>query len=127
MPKDLEIALVPGAMVKPVLARVIGALAARAEFSVDRLADTVLLGDAVSASGGDDFSDGRVGISISDGAGTLGMRVGPLVKGGGERLMDEMEVPGAGSLRTLTSSMEVTEGQTSEGEPAEFLEFEVTQ
>ena len=55
------------------------------------------------------------GISISDRAGTLGMRVGPLVKGGGERLMDEMEVPGAGSLRTLTSSMEVTEGQTSDG------------
>ena len=127
MPKELEIALVPGAMVKPVLARVIGALAARAEFSVDRLADTVLLGDAVSASGGDDFSDGRVAISISDRAGTLGMRVGPLVKGGGERLMGEMDVPGAGSLRTLATSMEVTEGQTSEGEPAEFLEFEVSQ
>lgn len=127
VPKELEIALVPGAMVKPVLARVIGALAARAEFSVDRLADTVLLGDAVSASGGDDFSDGRVGISISDRTGTLGMRVGPLVKGGGERLMDEMDVPGAGSLRTLANSMEVTEGRTAEGEPAEFLEFEVSQ
>ena len=34
------------------------------------------------------------GISISDRAGTLGMRVGPLVKGGGERLMGEMDVPG---------------------------------
>ena len=110
---------------KPVLARVIGALAARAEFSVDRLADTVLLGDAVSASGGGDFSDGRVGISIKDSAGSLGVRVGPLVKGGGERLMSEMDVPGAGSLRTLASSMEVTEGETPGGESAEFLEFEV--
>jgi serine/threonine-protein kinase RsbW len=122
-----EIALTPGETVKPVLARVIGALAARAEFSVDKLADTVLLGDAVSSSGGGDFSGGRVAISIKDGAGTLGVRVGPLVQGGGERLMSEMEVPGAGSLRTLASSMEVTKGETPEGESAEFLVFEVSQ
>ena len=125
-PEELELALGPGAIVKPVLARVIGALAARAEFSVDRLADTVLLGDAVSASGGSDFSGGRVAISIKDSAGSLGVRVGPLVKGGGERLMSEMDVPGAGSLRTLASSMEVTEGETAQGETAEFLEFEVS-
>jgi serine/threonine-protein kinase RsbW len=127
VPKELEIALVPGTMVKPVLARVIGVLAARAEFSVDRLADTVLLGDAVSSSSGGDFSDGRVGISIKDGDGTLDVRVGPLVEGSGERLMSEMDVPGAGSLRSLASSMEVTKGETPEGESAEFLVFEVSQ
>lgn len=126
LPKELEIALAPGAMVKPVLARVIGALAARAEFSVDRLADTVLLGDAVSSSSGGDFSDGRVGISIKDSDGALDVRVGPLVEGGGERLMSEMDLPGAGSLRTLASSMEVTKGETPEGEAAEFLVFEVS-
>jgi serine/threonine-protein kinase RsbW len=125
-PKELEIALAPGMIVKPVLARVIGALAARAEFSVDRLADTVLLGDAVSATTGDEFSNGRVGISIKDAEGTLDVRVGPLVEGGGERLMSEMDVPGAGSLRTLASTMEVTKGKTPDGEAAEFLEFEVS-
>jgi serine/threonine-protein kinase RsbW len=127
VPKQLEIALAPGTIVKPVLARVMGALAARAEFSVDRLADTVLLGDAVSATTGGDFSDGRVGISIKDSAGTLGVRVGPLVEGGGDRLMSEMEVPGAGSLKSLASSMEVTKGETPDGEAAEFLVFEVSQ
>jgi serine/threonine-protein kinase RsbW len=126
-PKELEIALAPGTIVKPVLARVIGALAARAEFSVDRLADTVLLGDAVSATNGDDFSEGRVGISIKDGEGTLDVRVGPLVEGGGERLMSEMDLPGAGSLRSLTDSMEVTKGETRDGKAAEFLVFEVSQ
>jgi serine/threonine-protein kinase RsbW len=126
-PTELEIALTPGETVKPVLARVIGALAARAEFSVDKLADTVLLGDAVSSSGADDFSGERVAISIRDSAGAIGVRVGPLVQGGGERLMSEMEVPGAGSLRTLATSMEVTEGETPGGESAEFLEFEVSQ
>ncbi len=124
-PKELAMALTPGAMVKPVLARVMGALAARAEFSVDRLADTVLLGDAVSSSGEDDFSDGRVGISIKDGAGTLGVRVGPLVEGAGEKLMAEMDVPGAGSLRSLASTMEIAKDETSQGDAVEFLVFEV--
>jgi serine/threonine-protein kinase RsbW len=123
--EQLEMAITPGEMVKPVLARVIGALAARAEFSVDRLADTVLLGDVVSSSAGGDFAHGRVGISIKDGDGTLDVRVGPLVEGAGERLLNEMDLPGAGSLRTLASSMEVTREETAQG-PAEFLVFEVT-
>jgi serine/threonine-protein kinase RsbW len=125
IPDQLAMAITPGVMVRPVLARVIGALAARAEFSVDRLADTVLLGDAVSLSEGAAFSGGEVGIAIKDGDGLLGVRVGPLVKGAGDRLMSEMDVPGGGTLRNLTSSMQVTEGETAEGEPAEFLEFEV--
>ncbi|HEY6637345.1 MAG TPA: ATP-binding protein [Solirubrobacterales bacterium] len=124
--EELEMAITPGELVKPVLARVIGALAARAEFSVDRLADTVLLGDAVSSSAGGDFAEGRVGISIKDGDGTLNVRVGPLVTGAGEKLISEMDLPGAGSLATLASKMEVTKGETSEGEAAEFLDFEVT-
>jgi hypothetical protein len=112
-------------MVRPVLARVIGAVAARAEFSVDRLADTVLIGDAVSTSGEGEFSDGRVGIAIKEEEGSLDVRVGPLVQGAGERLLSEMEVPGAGSLSSLTQRMEVIDGVTTEGESAEFLVFEV--
>jgi len=119
-------AITPGVIVRPVLARVIGALAARAEFSVDRLADTVLLGDAVSSSEGTEFYDGRVGLSIKDAEGALEVRVGPLVEGAGRKLIGDMEVPGAGSLRDLATSMEVTQGETEAGEPAEFLVFEVT-
>jgi serine/threonine-protein kinase RsbW len=125
-PTELAMAITPGAMVRPVLARVMGALAARAEFSVDRLADTVLLGDVVSSSEGGNFADGRVGLAIRDASGKLEVRVGPLVPGAGEQLLNEMDVPGAGSLRNLASSMEVTQGQTPDGESAEFLVFEVT-
>ncbi|HKH21990.1 MAG TPA: ATP-binding protein [Solirubrobacterales bacterium] len=125
-PEELAMAITPGVIVRPVLARVIGALAARAEFSVDRLADTVLLGDAVSSSEGTEFYDGRVGLSIKDAEGTLEVRVGPLVEGAGRKLIGDMEVPGAGSLRDLATSMEVTQGETEAGEPAEFLVFEVT-
>ncbi len=125
-PQELAMALTPGVTVKPVLARVMGALAARAEFSVDRLADTVLLGDAVSASAEGHFSNGRMRLFIKDGDGTLDVRVGPLVEGAGQRLLDEMEVPGAGSLSSLATNMEVSTEETGEGEQAEFLVFEVS-
>ena len=122
---ELEMAITPGGMVRPVLARVIGALAARAELSVDRLSDTVLLGDAVSSGKAVDFSTGLIGVSIRDGDGTLDLRVGPLVEGAGERLLAEMEIPGHGSLRKLARKTEVTREVTSEGKPAEFLVVEV--
>jgi serine/threonine-protein kinase RsbW len=125
-PEELAMAISPGVMVRPVLARVIGALAARAEFSIDRLADTVLLGDAVSSSEGADFSDGRVAVSIRDDTGRLEVRVGPLVSGAGDKLLGEMDVPGAGSLRDLATSMEVTRDKAPGGGEAEYLVFEVT-
>lgn len=124
--EELNMAISPGAMVKPVIARVIGALAARAEFSVERLSDTVLIGDVVSAHTGDDFAHGKTQIAITDGDGTLDVRVGPLVEGGGRRLLDQMDLPGdQGSVRGLARSMEITSGETEDGEAAEFLVFAV--
>lgn len=121
--EHLAMDVLPGDVARPVLARVIGALAARADFSVERLSDTVLLGDAVSANEAEVFADGRVAVSIEDGGGSLKVRVGPLVEGGGERILAEMDIPGGeGSLRDLAKSMEVT--RASDGE-AEFLEIEV--
>ncbi len=124
--EELAMQISGRAIVRPVLARVIGALAARAEFSVDRLADTVLLGDAVSAHGADDFASGRLEVAITDGDGTLDVRLGPLVEGGGERILAQMEIPeGGGSLRTLANSMEVTTDTAPDGSTAEYVEFEV--
>jgi serine/threonine-protein kinase RsbW len=123
--EELSMQIAPGSIVRPVLARVIGVLASRADLSVDRLADSVLLGDAVSSHAPSDFTGGQVGVSIKDGEGTLGVRVGPLIEGGGERIMAQMELPGGGSLRKLARSMEVTSGETADGRAAEFLVFEI--
>lgn len=114
-----------GAEVRPVLARVIGALAARADFSIDRLSDTFLLGDAVSAGRAEDFSGGRVEVAISDGEGCLDVCVGPLVEGGGDRMLARMEIPAGGSLRDLASSMGVRRDTAADGTVTEFLEFGV--
>jgi serine/threonine-protein kinase RsbW len=121
----LALAIVPGDVGRGILARVISAMAARADFPVDRLADTVLIGDAVSAHTPDDFVDGRLGIAIKDGDGTLDVRVGPLSEGGGERLLAQMEVPGHGSLQKLVGDMEIERSQGPGGDPAEFLRFNV--
>jgi serine/threonine-protein kinase RsbW len=111
-----------GTFVRPVLARVISALAARADFSVDRLSDTILIGDAVSAHDAADFRDGTVGIEILDGDGRLDVRVGPLIEGASERILSGLELPGGGSLRKLASEISIErEPSEPEGEPAEYL------
>lgn len=126
-PETLAMEMVAGTIVRPVLARVIGALAARAQLPVDRLSESMLLGDAVAAHEATDFSTGRVTLSIRDDEGSLGVRVGPLVDGGGKRILSEMDLPGGeGSLRELASSVAVSRDQTPDGGEAEFLLIEVS-
>jgi serine/threonine-protein kinase RsbW len=122
--QELEMQIEQG-LARPVLARVIGAMAARAELSIDRLNDTVLLGDAVSSHPAADFSTGFFQVAIRDGDGTLDVRVGPLVEGAGERFLSQMDVEGGGSLRSLARSMEVETERDESGSPAEYLVFEV--
>jgi anti-sigma regulatory factor (Ser/Thr protein kinase) len=106
-----------------VLSPVIGMLATRADLSIDRLADSQLLGDVVSATPAREFTDGRIDIEVSDRDGRLQIRVGPLVPGAPERLLKGMELPGplVGSLRALASEIRVE----SAGEAGERLLIEV--
>lgn len=99
------------APVAPVLSRVIGILAVRADLSIDRLSDSQLLGDLVSVTPAGEFTDGRVDIEVSEEAGQLAISVGPLVAGASERLLKEMELPDqlGGSLQGLASEIKVEE------------------
>jgi serine/threonine-protein kinase RsbW len=122
--EDTVMSIAAGTFVRPVLARVISALAARADFSVDRLSDTILIGDAVSAHDATDFPDGTVGVAITDGVGRLDVRIGPLVEGAGERIIDGLELPGGTSLRKLASEITVDRAAAGPGdEPAEYIVF----
>jgi serine/threonine-protein kinase RsbW len=115
--------IAPGEYARPVLSRVIGALATRLDFSIDALSDTVLLGDAVVAHDVSDFLDRKVGIELVDGDGRLDFRIGPLVEGGSERILEGLEIPGVGSLRKLASDIKVTRASSGSSgrEEAEYL------
>jgi anti-sigma regulatory factor (Ser/Thr protein kinase) len=115
-----EVKVGPPEVVGPVLSRVLGALAARHEITVDRLADTMLLSDAISAAAPQGFSDGHVELSIAEREQGVELRVGPMNEGGAERLRQGLDVPAVGSLEALTDDLRVEQG--AEGE---FLVFAI--
>jgi serine/threonine-protein kinase RsbW len=116
------VAITPGPMMAPVLGRVAGMLAARADFSLDRLSDTVLVTDAISASVASYIPGRHVSVAFEDGDGTLDVRVGPLVKGGAEELLRMMELPGLPrSLQQLADEVKVESARQSGAREDEYL------
>ncbi len=114
-PKEAEVVVDAGATAKPVIARVIAIAATRAGFSLDRMSDGVLVGDAIAAAKPDDFAEGRVGIEIEECGPNLCLRVGPLQEGGAARLLEQMELPGLdASVTKLVDKVEVLEEETGE-------------
>jgi serine/threonine-protein kinase RsbW len=116
-------ASVPGTAIKvsderiiaPVIGRVLAVLAARTDFPVDRLTDTMLLADALAANAATGFEDGIVRMVFEDGDGTIDVRVGPMQEGGAEQLRSELEIPGLGAtLEKLADDVSVD--QTPDGE-----------
>ena len=102
-------------IVGPVIGRVLAVLAARTDFPVDRLTDTMLLADALAAHAAAGFEDGTVRMVIEDGDGTIRLRVGPMRDGAAERLRAELKIPGLGAtLEKLADEVDVDRG--TEGE-----------
>ncbi|HEY8083796.1 MAG TPA: ATP-binding protein [Solirubrobacterales bacterium] len=99
----------------PVLARVVGALAARRDLSVDRVSDAVLVTDAIAAAAPSRFSDGRVRLGLEDFEGGIELRMGPMKPGAATEIRKELEVPDVGgSLEALAD--ELTVDQSADGE-----------
>ncbi|MGI8593465.1 MAG: ATP-binding protein [Solirubrobacteraceae bacterium] len=96
--EGLVVSIAHGELVGPVLGRVIAMLAARAGFSIDRLSDAQLVSDALCAHAPAYLRDDDVRVLFRDGSRTLDARLGPLVDGGGERLLSDAHLPGIGRL-----------------------------
>jgi anti-sigma regulatory factor (Ser/Thr protein kinase) len=106
-----EMRVGPPELVGPILGRALGALAARHEITVDRLADAMLLSDAISAGAPQGFKDGHVCLSIADRIEGVELRVGPMESGGAKRLRESLELPQlGGSLEALADELRVEEG-----------------
>ena len=92
------VSIVAGPLVGPVLRRVVGMLAARADLPLDRLDDAVLVADLIAARAPAHVAEGRVDVTLEPGARSLSLRVGPLREGGGEALIVDAAVPGVGNV-----------------------------
>ncbi|HEY5054491.1 MAG TPA: ATP-binding protein [Solirubrobacterales bacterium] len=102
-------------LIAPVLGRVIGALAARRQITVDRLSDAALLTDAISERAPDAFTGGHFSFSVSDQAEGIDLRVGPVTAGASEALLKGLAVPEVGgSLETLADEIRVERGDGGE-------------
>ena len=92
----------------PVLARVVGALTARRDLSLDQVSDAVLVTDAIADAAPTGFADGRVRLALNDQEGGIELRLGPMENGAAKHIRDELEVPElGGSLEALADELTV--------------------
>jgi serine/threonine-protein kinase RsbW len=112
-------------LIAPVLARIVGALAARHRIAVDRLSDAYLVTDALAAGAPAAFPNGQSCFSVADDEGGIDLRVGPVLPGAGEGLREGLSVPASGgSLESLADEMRVESGEGGEYLLVHFAAFE---
>jgi serine/threonine-protein kinase RsbW len=102
-------------LLAPVLARVVGALAARRDLSIDRVSDAVLVTDAIAGTAPEHFADGCVRLGLDERPGSIDLRVGPMEAGAAARIREDLEVPDVGgSVETLADELTVEESGDGE-------------
>ena len=121
VPREAELAITAGSSARPVIARVLAIAATRAGFSLERMSDGVLLGDAIAAGDACRLRRRAGRDQIEECGPSLCVRVGPLVEGGAGRLLDRMKLPGLGvSITKLANRVE------AEADPSgEYLVIEI--
>lgn len=113
--EETEINVASPGLLAPILSRVIAALAARQDLTIDRLSDAVLLGEAIAADAPVGFSDREIRVSLADADGAVELRLGPMERGSAERLRERLELPEVGgTLEALAD--EIAAEETGDGD-----------
>jgi len=120
---EAHLTVQPGPLAGPVLSRVVGMLAARADCPVDRLDDTLLISDAIAASAGAFSADGQVGVLVTTQTGAVQLSVGPLRDDGAAQLIASAELPGVGNVLERVADELESERDNGNGE---FLRIRMT-
>lgn len=99
-PQGVQLTLAPGDHSAAVLGRVVSLVAARADFSIDRLSDAQIVSDAVAGAAGAHAFDGsgNAQIAIDEHEQGFDLVIGPLAPGGAQQLVRDTELPGLGCL-----------------------------
>ena len=95
---EARLAVRKGPLVGPVLGRVVGMLAARAQCPIDRLDDAMLLTDAVAAHAPAHSADAHARVVVAADEDGLELRVGALEPDGARGLLADAELPGVGNV-----------------------------
>jgi anti-sigma regulatory factor (Ser/Thr protein kinase) len=102
-------------LLAPVLARVVAALVARRDLSVDQVSDAVLVSDAIASAAPERFAGGRVRFGLEERPGGIDLRLGPMEPGAAAGIRKDLEVPDVGgSLEALAD--ELTVEKSGDGE-----------
>jgi serine/threonine-protein kinase RsbW len=110
-----EISVGRSELLAPILGRLVGALAARRDLSIDRVSDAVLVTDAIAVAAPGRFEDGCVRIGLDEGDGCVELKLGPMEAGGAEAIRAELDMPDVGgSLETLVDELTVQSGSDGE-------------
>lgn len=94
----IVLSLAAGDHAGPVLGRVVSLVAARADFSIDRLSDAQIVSDAIAGAASAHMTGGMLRVGIEEHDGGFDLVVGPLVAGGGSSLVRDTQLPGLGGL-----------------------------
>ncbi|MDO8186670.1 ATP-binding protein [Conexibacter sp. JD483] len=99
-PAGVSLSLAPGDYGAAVLGRVVSLVAARADFSIDRLSDAQIVSDAIAGAAGAHALDGsgRTQVELDEHDDGFDLVIGPLVSGGAQQLVRDTELPGLGCL-----------------------------
>ena len=110
-----KVSIASGPLVGPVLRRVVGMLAARADLPLDRLDDAVLVADLIAARAPAHMAASTVDVVLETGPRKLLLHVGPLRPGGGDALIVDAAVPGVGNvIEQLADEVSVVSGDDGE-------------
>jgi len=114
--EGIVLSLACGSRAGAVLGRVVSLVAARADFSIDRLSDAQIVSDAIAGAAVAHTADGTLRVGIEEHASGFDLVVGPLVAGGGDSLLRATQLPGLGGLlERLADRLDVEPSPELEG------------
>jgi serine/threonine-protein kinase RsbW len=112
---SISLAIGPPPLAATVLPRLLGAMAARAHFSTDRISDLQIVGDAIAAHAQACIDGWHLCVRIASSFHMVQLSISPLVPGGAAGLLKDTSIAGVGGLvERLSDEQEIRKDDSTE-------------